>query len=717
MSKSYVKVPIMLQMESYECGAVCLNMILSYFGKYISSDEIRNSCNISTNGSNAKTIFLTAEKYGLKCRGLSLGIDALKTIKPPAIIHWNFQHFVVFCGFNKNKAVINDPASGVKKVDIEKFRKSFTGVCLTFEKGENFKPSKSKVNINSIIKFQSIKLVIFPILSGIILALLNISSPEISKGITDNILYNDNKHFLSIAIFLLCIFSVITFILSVTNKVNSLKVSSKISVSASCNFLWHLLHLPIEFFERRRTGDLSARFNHNERAMPAIVTNLTDICIGLLMTILYLVIMFNKSVILSIVALVGFLLYFLCTYINIKINRENAELKLRNQNKLSAETSEIINGIESIKSSGAENECFEKWSGIFAELYSSINKYVKIKNIESLLLDSIITITNIFILVLGSYMALTSDFTAGTLLAFQGYVQLFFSPALTAVNAKENISEIISEHKAIDDILSYPAEENIADNNIEYAKLLGNIELKNVTFGYTKMDKPIIENLSLSIKAGENIAIVGSSGCGKSTLSKLITGLIKPWDGYIYIDGKNINSIPKEILSASIGVVDQNITLYNGTISDNIKMWDYTIEDFDVILAARDANIHKEITEKAMGYEAILSENGKNLSGGQQQRIEIARVLATDPTILIFDEATSRLDSNTEKRIFEAVKKRGITIISVSHRTSAIKHCDKIIVMDKGKIVECGTHNELIANNGLYSKLISLDWRNKNEPN
>ncbi|MPM68278.1 putative multidrug export ATP-binding/permease protein [bioreactor metagenome] len=245
------------------------------------------------------------------------------------------------------------------------------------------------------------------------------------------------------------------------------------------------------------------------------------------------------------------------------------------------------------------------------------------------------------------------------------------------------------------------------DDNMEYDKLSGAVEIKDITFGYSKFDKPLIENFNLVLKPGSRVAFVGSSGCGKSTLSKLISGLYQPWSGEILFDGKSIPEIDRSVFTGSLAVVDQDIILFEDTISNNIKMWDNSIEDFEMIMAARDAQLHEDIMQRDGGYNYKITEGGKDFSGGQRQRMEIARVLAQDPTIIILDEATSALDAKTEYEVIKSIKDRGITCIVVAHRLSTIRDCDEIIVLDHGEVIERGTHDELYAKNGMYTQLVS----------
>lgn len=366
--------------------------------------------------------------------------------------------------------------------------------------------------------------------------------------------------------------------------------------------------------------------------------------------------------------------------------------------------------IETIKASGAENGFFKKWSGYQANVNNNFIQMSKMSLLWGMIPSAINMIVNVSITTIGLWLCMNGKFTIGMIMAFQGYLSSFMGPVNEVISATNSILEMRTDMERIEDVMEYPDDDIVTEKkNVQYAKLSGEVELKNVTFGYSKLEAPLIENFSLKLKPGSRVALVGPSGCGKSTISKLVAGLYKQWDGEILFDGKPINEIDKNVFRGSLAVVDQDITLFEDSISNNIKMWDESIEGYEVIMAARDAGMHDEITLRDGGYNYKLIENGKDFSGGQRQRLEIARVLAQDPTIVILDEATSALDAKTEYEVTNAIKNRGVTCMIVAHRLSTIRDCDEIIVLDNGKVVERGTHDELYRLGGFYTKLVSND--------
>ncbi len=385
-------------------------------------------------------------------------------------------------------------------------------------------------------------------------------------------------------------------------------------------------------------------------------------------------------------------------------------VQMRDSGKLAGSTVAGIEMIETIKASGAENGFFEKWSGHQASVCLQDAKFARINQYIGLIPQLVSTLTNTAVTILGVYLTMEGQFTVGMVMAFQGFLSSFMAPAQQMISAGQSLQEMRAQMERIEDVMQYPSdavhESRKPAEGETYQKLSGGIEMKHVTFGYSRLGEPLIRDFNLTLEPGSRVAFVGTSGCGKSTLSKLISGLYQPWSGEILFDGKPMMEIDRSVFTGSLAVVDQDIILFEDTIANNIKMWDPSIEDFEMIMAARDAQIHEDIMQRDGGYNYRITEGGKDFSGGQRQRIEIARVLAQDPTIIILDEATSALDARTEYNVVNSIKDRGITCIVVAHRLSTIRDCDEIIVMDHGQVVERGTHEELMALNGFYTQLV-----------
>lgn len=716
IKNGYVKVPVVMQLEALECGAASLCMVLAYFGKWVPLEQIRADCGVSRDGSKASNILKAARSYGLNAQGYRYEPQQLRENGCyPCIIHWNFNHFVVLDGFKGDKACLNDPAKGAHLVSMEQFDKSFTGICIFFEPSENFVPGGKPKSTWSFIKKRMVgtgTAVSFVILTAAITSLIGIINPVFSRVFLDRLLTRQNPQWFYPFLLGLSLMTAVTLIVAWVQAVYTLKLNGKLAIVANASFLWHVLRMPMEFFSQRMAGDIAMRQSLNEGIASALISTFAPLVLQTGMIFFYFIAMLRYSVLLTAVGLVSIIVNLFMARI-ISQKRINAtRVQMRDAGKLAGSTVAGIEMIETIKASGAENGFFERWAGYQAGVNAQTVKFANINHFWGLVPTLIASLTSIAVLMLGVYLTIKGQFTVGMILAFQGFLGGFTDPAQSLIAAGQTIQEMRTNMERIEDVMEYPTDVNYFNNShetSEYSKLSGEVVMKDVTFGYSRLGTPLIEHFDLHLKPGSRVAFVGSSGCGKSTISKLISGLYQPWSGEILFDGKAIRDINHSIFTGSVAVVDQDIILFEDTISNNIKMWDSSIEDFEVIMAARDANLHEDIMGRDGGYSYRLMEGGKDLSGGQRQRLEIARVLAQDPTIIIMDEATSALDAKTEFEVVNAIKNRGITCIVIAHRLSTIRDCDEIVVMEKGKVVERGTHNELYAKSGIYTSLVASE--------
>lgn len=717
VTKGAAKVPVVMQMEALECGAASLTMILAYYGKWLPLEQVRADCGVSRDGSNAKNVLRAARSYGLSAKGYRFEPEDLKTYgKFPCIIHWNFNHFVVLNGFKGDKAVLNDPAKGCYSVSMETFDKSFTGICLMFEPTESFEPDGKP---RSVWAFAMERLkgagtaVAFTVIVTVISSLLSLIQPAFSRIFLDRFLTGVNPDWTGPFLWALSALAAVQILLAFIRSVYSARIHAKIAAVGSTSYLWKVLRLPMEFFSQRMAGDIQHRMGSNASIAENLVNTLSPLVIQAAMMVFYLVVMVRYSVMLTLVGVFSIVInLFVSRYISRK--RVNlTRVQMRDAGKLSGTTVAGIEMIETIKASGAENGFFEKWSGYQASVNAQKVEFSRLNRRIGLIPQLVSTLTDTAVLVLGVWLVMEGQFTVGMVMAFQGFLNAFSAPATQLISAGQTIQELRTDMERIEDVMRYPddavCDDTPLNEDVQYDKLTGAIEMKNVTFGYSRLAEPLIRDFSMTLKQGSRVAFVGASGCGKSTLAKLISGLYQPWSGEILFDGKPQTAIDRSVFTGSLAVVDQDIILFEDTIANNIKMWDSSIEDFEMILAARDAQIHSDIMQRDGGYNYKLTEGGKDLSGGQRQRLEIARVLAQDPTIIILDEATSALDAKTEYDVVKSIKDRGITCIVVAHRLSTIRDCEEIIVLDRGVVVERGTHEELYARNGFYTKLVTSD--------
>ena len=715
VTKGVAKVPVVMQLEALECGAACLTMILAYYDKWIPLEQVRKDCGVSRDGSNAMNVVKAARFYGLKASGYRMEPESLLGNGTfPCIVHWEFNHFIVVKGFKNGRVFINDPARGECTLTTEEFDRGFTGIVLMMEPDENYVPSGHKKSVNGFISKQlegSGAAVAFVVITTIIASFFEIIRPGMLRVFTDRLLTGRNPDWVVPFMILMVVLTVAEIFVSIITILCNVNISGKLAMYGESSYMWKVLRLPMEFFSQRMAGDIQARKESNSGIANSLVNVFAPLILHAGMLIFYLVVMLRYNVMLTMIGVTSIFINILFSrYISAK--RINiTRVMMRDMGKLRSSGLSGIEMIETIKASGAEDGFFERWAGYQASVQKQKESFDKIDSYFGMLPSAVTELSNIAVLILGVYEVIKGNMTAGMVMAFQGFLMSFTNPATTLISAGQILQETRTDMERIEDVMEYPMDENLGDReevtDEDYSKLSGLIEIKNITFGYSPLAAPLIEDFSMTIKPGSKIAFVGSSGCGKSTLSKLISGLYKPWSGEILFDGKPINKIDRDVFTGSLAVVDQDIIIFNDTIANNIKMWDDSIQDFEVIMAARDAHMHDDIMQREGGYQYKLTEGGKDFSGGQRQRLEIARVLAQDPTIIVMDEATSALDAKTEYEVVKSIKDRGITSVVIAHRLSTIRDCDEIVVLDNGKVVERGTHDELYALGGMYTQLVT----------
>lgn len=703
------KVPQVMQMEVVECGAASLTMILAHYGKWLPLEEVRAACGVSRDGSSAKMILQAARNYGLDAKGFRMSPEALEG-KQPAIIHWNFEHFVVFRGFDrKGRACINDPGIGPVKWPMEEFRKHYTGVCLTFEPTEKFEKGGQQTSILSYMKknlngvSEAFWLTFSFALMGAFVALL---SPLFTRIFLDEILSGKNADWVKWFFIGMGALAVFQFFVVLLQSRYTKRVAGALALKSNKDYLRHLLRLPMSYFAMRHVGDLQQRMHLNQEITNSLIEVLAPQVINIGLLVLYLFLMFSYSFWLTIIGFVaaGVNLAIVHYFANLRINLIRS--MEQSEGQYFSATISCIDNMESIKAAGAETGFFKYWSGLWAHKFN-VNANADKQQAQMALLPVMANaLCSVAVLVLGAYLILQGDLTVGMLMAFQGFMGSFLAPVNELVNGSQKIVEMRSQMERVEDVMKYPEDHRESEKEILQGKLGGLLEMKHVTFGYSPIQPPLIEDFNLRVEPGHSVALVGPSGCGKSTLAKLISGLYKPWSGEILFDGRPIESIPNEELTNSVAVIDQNVVLFDDTIAQNIRMWDPSIEDFTLMMACNDAEIRADIVSRPEGFDTKIVKGGQNFSGGQRQRFEIATALAREPIVLIMDEATSALDPKTEDEVMKRIRRMGPTQVIVAHRLSTIRDCDEIIVMDQGKILQRGRHEELMAQEGFYRQLM-----------
>jgi NHLM bacteriocin system ABC transporter peptidase/ATP-binding protein len=696
-------------MEATECGAAALAIILGFYGRHISLAEVRAECGVSRDGSRALNILKAARTYGMKADAAMVEeLESLSEVTLPCIMYWQFNHFIVLEGIDKENVYINDPQIGPRVISLSELNEGFTGVVLMFEPTPDFQRGGRPFSVLDVIRKRlksSKNALIYIFIVSFISVIPGILIAGFSKIFIDNILIKKTPHWLALLLIGIALTALLRGLCTWLQQIHVLRLQIKLLFHSSIQFLSHVLHLPVTFFHQRYAGDIEERISANSRIAETLSVNVSSSVISLMMVIFYFFVMLLISWPLALIGIIaalsnGFLLYKLYHHI------ANMSFRfLQEQGKLAGIEMNGLQIIETIKTSGLDEFFFERWAGLHAR---TINSQQKIAFYTTLLqcIPSLLTaLSEVIFLGLGSYIIIRGDLTLGGLVAMQSLFSSFMEPLNTLIEVAGELPKIRGDLHRIDDVLEHKAhfrfEQQIEG---EVKKLSGALHMKDITFGYSQLDKPLLTNFSLDVKPNQAIAIVGQSGSGKSTIAKLIAGLYQPWSGTIELDGILLEHINAKQLANTLALIDQDIFLFTGSLRDNLTLWNKEIPDALIEKALHDACIYDELSERG-GISAEIMERGYNFSGGQRQRLEIARALTTEPSLLILDEATSALDPIVEAQILKNLRQRGYTMIIVTHRLNVVQDCDHIIVMEQGNIAASGTHNALMATDGLYRKM------------
>ncbi len=715
---SRVKVPTILQMEATECGAASLAMVLAHYGLWIPLEKLRQECGVNRDGSKASCVIRAARGRNCKANGYRLSTDAILKSVPqnpfPLIIHWEFNHFVVLEGIKKDTAYLNDPAMGRRTVPLKEFRTSYTGIALKIEPGEDFRKEGHRYNVFKDI-FSKLKqdkwAVTFILLLEFCAIIPGLASPIMSQIFLDEILTRKHPDWM----FNFCMAMTVSFIVSgviaFLRAVVLTRWQRKLTLADSSSYFWHLLRLPMQFFHQRYAAEVAGRVGFNESIAGVLSGPAATAVLDLLVAIFYLLLLLQYNVTLTIIGVafssLGIIMFF-------AMRRHLTDLQMKIQQDSGKAYGVAMNGlrmIETIKANGDESDFFTKWAGYQTKVLKSSQETALWSMSVNLLPTLLGGINGALIMTFGGFSIMDGAMTAGMFMAFQNLMGSFQAPVNALVGLGSTLQTTEMQMQRLNDVrqygvdsLNFPADDS--EKKYFRDRLSGELTLEDINFGYSPLEKPLLTNFNLKMKPGSWIAVVGASGSGKSTLAKIVTGLYEEWSGKILFDGVERRDLPRKVILNSLSAVDQDIFLITGTVAENIALFDDSIPRNDIIAAAKDACIHEEIFNLEGGYDAQVSEGGLNFSGGQRQRLEIARALATNPSILVLDEATSALDPITEKIVLENIRHRGCSCLIVAHRLSTIRDCDEIIVLEHGKVVERGKHREMIQHDGAYKRLI-----------
>jgi NHLM bacteriocin system ABC transporter peptidase/ATP-binding protein len=710
-----VRTPTVIQMEAVECGAAALAMVLSYFGRFVPLAEVRAACGVSRDGSKANNMLRAARQYGLVAKGYKKEPAELRGMPLPAIVHWNFNHFVVLEGFRKGRVYLNDSGVGPRVVSDGEFDQAFTGVVLVFSRSDTFVRGGTRPGLIGPLRRRltgSAGALAFVLLAGLALTTAGTVSPSFNRVFVDKVVVAGLHSWRTPLMLAMGVALLVTGLLTWLQQRYLLRLETKLALSTSSRFFWHVLRLPVEYFTQRYAGDIGNRVAINDRIAQLLSGDLATTTLNVAMIVFYVVLLVRYDVVLTVVGVTTSALNLgMLRYVARKRTDLNQRLQ-QDRGKLMGTAMNGLQTIETLKASGSESDFFARWSGYQAKVTNTFQQLQYETNLLSSVPPLLLSINTALMLGLGGLRVMEGHLTVGMLVAFQALMVAFITPVNKMVDLGSTLQEVRGDMNRLDDVLNASLDPTVEAQDARAdvgPRLVGRLELRNVTFGYSRLDAPLIRDLSITLDPGSRVALIGGSGSGKSTVARLVAGLYAPWSGEILFDGRPRSAHSRTVMARSMAVVDQEIGLFEDSVRDNLTMWDNTIPEADVVVAAHDAAIHDEIAARQGAYAGILEEGGRNLSGGQRQRLEIARALVTNPSLLVLDEATSALDPATELEIDDNLRRRGCTCLIIAHRLSTIRDCDEIIVLDRGVVVQRGTHRTLSAVPGSYQQLIAAE--------
>ncbi|WP_425244630.1 NHLP family bacteriocin export ABC transporter peptidase/permease/ATPase subunit [Streptomyces citrinus] len=710
-----VRTPTVLQMEAVECGAAALGMVLAHHGRHVPLEELRIACGVSRDGSRASNLLKAARSYGLTAKGMQMEPGALADVQGPAILFWEFNHYVVYDGtgrrFGRRGVHINDPDKGRRFVATEDFDTSFTGVVLVLEPGPDFRPGGRRPGVLKALPGRlrgTTGTMVAALLASLLLVAVGAAVPALSRTYIDLFLIGDQTSLLGALFASMGAMVALTGALTWLQQANLLRGRIISSTLSSARFFGHLLRLPVQFFAQRSPADLVQRLQSNDGVSETLARDLTAAGVDGIVVLLYAALLWTYDPQLTMVG-VGIAL------LNVVAMRIVVRLRATRTQKLRADTARLTNTsytglqlIETMKATGGEDGYFRRWAGQHATTLEEQQRLGVPSAWLGVVAPTLATLNSALILWIGGLRAVEGHLSVGLLVAFQALVTRFTAPLTRLNGVAGRIQDFAADVARLKDVESFPVDTLYARPEAVHdtRRLKGHVELEEITFGYSPLDKPLLSGFSLTVGPGEQVALVGGSGSGKSTVSRLISGLYAPWEGVIRIDGRRLDDIPRGALAASVSFVDQDVFLFEGTVRDNVALWDPSISDDAVADALRDACLYDVVARRPGGLHSPVEQDGRNFSGGQRQRLEIARALVRRPSILVLDEVTSALDAETEQVVMDNIRRRGCACVVIAHRLSTVRDSDEIVVLDHGQVVERGRHEHLVAAGGPYAELV-----------
>ncbi|MGW1543821.1 NHLP family bacteriocin export ABC transporter peptidase/permease/ATPase subunit [Streptomyces sp. NPDC002309] len=709
-----VRTPTVLQMEAVECGAASLAMVLGHYGKHVPLEELRIACGVSRDGSRASNLLKAARSYGMTAKGMQMDLAALAEVRTPAVLFWEFNHYVVYDGigrrFGRRGVFVNDPAKGRRFVPLEEFDGSFTGVVLTMEPGDGFTRGGRRPGVWGAMPARlrgTAGTMPAAVLASLLLVVVGAAVPALSRTYIDMFLIGGQTSLLDVLFASMGACVALTLVLTWLQQANLHHGRIISSTLSSARFLRHLLRLPVTFFSQRSPADLVQRLQSNDAVAETLARDLASAGVDAVVVVLYAVLLYTYDPQLTFVGIGVALLNVVAMRVVIRL-RATRTAKLRADNARLTNTAYTgLQLIETMKATGGEDGYFRKWAGQHATTLEEQQRLGVPSAWLGVVAPTLATLNSALILWIGGMRAIEGAISVGLLVAFQALVTRFTAP-LTRLNGVagriQDFAADVARLKDVENFRTDPLYDRAGGDSTR--RLHGHVELENISFGYSPLDKPLLSGFDLTVGPGQQVALVGGSGSGKSTVSRLISGLYAPWEGVIRIDGQRLEDIPRGALGASVSFVDQDVFLFEGSVRDNVALWDPSIPDEAVLEALKDAALHDVVMRRPGGIHSPVEQDGRNFSGGQRQRLEIARALVRRPSVLVLDEVTSALDAETELAVMDNLRRRGCACVVIAHRLSTVRDSDEIVVLQHGAIVERGRHVELVARGGAYAALV-----------
>ncbi|MEI6985818.1 MAG: NHLP family bacteriocin export ABC transporter peptidase/permease/ATPase subunit [Rhodospirillaceae bacterium] len=720
-SPSRVRTPTVLQMEAVECGAAALAIILGYFGRYVSLEELRYQCGVSRDGTKASNIVMAAQHYGLKAKGLSIDVEALRQSPMPMIIFWNFNHFVVLEGFEKRKVYLNDPATGPRSISLDEFEEAFTGVTLVMHPGPDFKAGGKRPGVLSSLMSRlrgAESALALVVCTSLALVVPGLCVPTFQRVFADYFLIEQNFEYFSFFLVGVAAVAVVRMALQALQQGYLLKMQTRLAISSTSRFFYHVLRLPVSFFTQRYAGEVAGRVDLNDRVARLASSDLATTVLSTVTVVLYAIVMAQYSLLLTLIAILAALVNAFTLKSIMRDLRDASQRLLLDRGKMVAAGIQGLQMIDDLRLRGTDAVFFERLAGYQARVVNADQDMGRRRLIMSAIPTFLGSASLALILVVGGHQVMIGGMTVGMLLAYQSLMAVYYAPITSLMRLGGQMQDVQGFVGRLDDVLAQPLDAMASRTEmigaVPFAEtkasstpsLKGAIEFRDVTFGYAPLAPPLLDKFSITVCPGERVALVGSSGSGKSTIGRLLTGLHQPWSGEIRLDGMLLQDVPIATLRRSMAFVDQEVVPFQGTVRENIALWDQTLTEEVIVQAAQDAAIHDEIARRPQVYDSPVLSGGRNFSGGELQRLEMARALAGNPSILVLDEATSALDAVVEEKIMGQLRRRGCTLFIIAHRLRPLRLCDRVVVLDRGRVTQDGRFSELAAADGPFRTML-----------